>query len=167
MEVMSPAATATFSEFLREPKRVIRQLEKSARVVIERRDADNLVLMNAARAEEDSEGVEIVAHVLSKALAEIPSQVFAQALEERLPWVRFLPKNERDAFTREFLATAEASASAGSTAALARLIHEWRATAEIWSDPSLANELRRALPAPSGGPVQPPRPAPGRKRPRR
>jgi len=154
---MGVPATATFSEFLREPKRVIRQLDKAARVVIERRDADDLVLMNATRAEEDSEGIEIVAHVLAKALAKIPSEVFAHALEERLPWARFLPPAERDQFTREFLATAEASGAAGSTAALAQLIHEWRATAEVWSDPKLAAELRRPLPAPKGGPVLRPR----------
>jgi hypothetical protein len=65
---MGAAATATFSESLCEPKRVIRQLDKAARVVIERRDADDLVLMNAARAEDDSEGIEIVAHVLTKSL---------------------------------------------------------------------------------------------------
>jgi hypothetical protein len=154
---MAVAATATFSEFLREPKRVIRQLDKAGRVVIERRDADNLVLMNAARAEENSEGIEIVAHVLAKALAKIPSEVFAHALEERLPWVRFLPPAERDRFTREFLTTAEASGAAGSTAALAQLIHEWKATAEVWSDPKLAAELRRPLPTPKGGPVLRPR----------
>lgn len=161
---MGAAAIATFSEFLREPKRVIRQLDKAARVVIERRDADDLVLMSAARAEEDSEGVEIVAHVLAKALSQIPFEVFARALEDRLPWARFLPPAERERFTREFLATAEASGAAGSTAALAQLIHEWKATAEVWSDPKLAAELRRPLPAPKGGPVlRPQQPSTSRK----
>lgn len=164
---MSAAATATLSEFLREPKRVIRQLDKAARVVIERRDADDLVLMNAARAEEDSEGVEIVAHVLAKALSQIPSEVFGHALEERLPWARFLPPAERERFTREFLATAEASGAAGNTAALAQLIHEWKATAEVWSDPKLAAELRRPLPAPKGGPVLRPQQRRANRKPRR
>lgn len=163
---MSAAATATFSEFLREPKRVIRQLDKAARVVIERRDADDLVLMNAARAEADSEGVEIVAHVLAKALSRVPSEIFAHALEERLPWVRFLPPAERETFTREFLATAEASGAAGNTAALAQLIHEWKATAEVWSDPKLATELRRPLPAPKGRPVLRPQQRKANRKPR-
>ncbi len=164
---MGAAATATFSEFLREPKRVIRQLDKAARVVIERRDADDLVLMNAARADEDAEGLEIVAHVLAKALSEVPAAVFAHALAERLPWARFLPPAERDRFTREFLATAEASGAAGSTAALAQLIHEWKATAEVWSDPKLAAELQRPLPAPKGGPVLRPPPRKSIRKPRR
>jgi hypothetical protein len=164
---MGAAATATFSEFLREPKRVIRQLDKATRVVIARRNADDLVLMNAARAEADSEWVEIVAHVLAKALSEVPSEVFAHALEDRLPWARFLPPAERDRFTREFLATAEASGAAGRPAALAQLIHEWKATAQVWSDPKLAAELRRPLPAPKGGPVLRPPQRRASRKPRR
>ena len=164
---MSAAATATFSEFLRQPKQVIRQLDKAARVIIERRDADDLVLMKAARAEASAEGVEIVAHVLAKSLSKIPSEVFAHALQERLPWARFLPPEERETFTREFLTTAEASGAAGNTAALAQLIHEWKATAEVWSDLKLAAELRRPLLAPKGGPVRRPQPRGARRKPQR
>jgi hypothetical protein len=164
---MGAAARATLSEFLREPKRVIRQLDKAARVVIERRDADDLVLMHAARAEENSEGVEIVAHVLAKALLKIPSEVFAHAIAERLPWAHLLPPAERDQFTREFLATAEASGAAGNPAALAQLIHEWKATAEIWSDPNLAAKLQRPLSALKGRPVLRPRQRRTGRKPRR
>jgi len=56
--------------------------------------------------------------------------------------LRFLPPAERETFTREFLATAEASGTVGNAAALTQLIHEWKEIAEGWSDPKLAAELR-------------------------
>lgn len=160
-------ATATFTEFLREPKRVIRELDRSRRVVIERRDADDLVLMNARQDERAAEGTEIVALLLGRALSnervrDALGETLVDTLTQRLPWLRFLPDEARGNFTREFLATAQAAAAAGNNAAVAQVLREWKATAEIYSDPALLADLRRPLAGPPLGTLVS-RPRPGRR----
>jgi len=148
---------ATFSEFLRDPNGVIDKLHDSRSVVLERRDAPALVLSLKSRQEEASFGEEMVAHFLARVLGNVPAQarselkdVFRAALVEKLPWARLLPTHERETFVREFLETAEACASVGNNAPLAQLVHEWKATADIYADPALAADLKRPLPAGNG-----------------
>lgn len=155
---------STFSEFLRDPNKVIGKLKDNRSVVLERRDAPPLVLSLKSRQEEASLGSEVVAHFLVRMLASTPppmrhqmAEILGDALIEKLPWVRLLPVGERKTFVREFLEMAEASASVGNVAALAHLVHQWRATANIYADPELAAELKRPLPAGSGPTVTRPR----------
>jgi hypothetical protein len=143
---------ATFTEFLRDPNEVIGKLRGSRGVVLERRGAPSLVLSLQSGLEDSRLGSEMVAHLLAKVLESNRqlSNLLKEALEEKLPWVRLLPPEDSDTFLREFLKTAEACASAGNTAALAQLVHEWKATAEVHADPALAARLKRPLPAGTG-----------------
>ena len=145
--------SATFTEFLRDPNRVIKRLRGSRGIVLERRGAASLVLSLKAREEESQVGEEMVAHLLAKLLDSAESKiatVLEKALVEKLPWSRLLPAEGRRAFLREYLQTAEACASAGSTAPLAELVSAWKATGEIYADPALAAELKRPLRAGAG-----------------
>ncbi|MGO1285236.1 MAG: hypothetical protein ACTHWF_14690 [Brachybacterium sp.] len=78
---------------------------------------------------------------------------FPDALASALPWVTFLPDAEREEFAREATETLLASASLGRYTAFATLIEDWRATAEVWSDPDLARSLSAPIDEPLDTPV--------------
>lgn len=67
------------------------------------------------------------------------------ALPDVFPWVRFLPKEDVQAFLVELVETIRACASLDNTAALAPVIAAWRGTAEIYSDPELLKESTAPL----------------------
>ena len=76
------------------------------------------------------------------------SERFPEALASTLPWVEFLPEQDRADFAREAADTLRACASVGRYTAFAALIDDWRATAEIWSDPDLSRSLRSRIDEP-------------------
>lgn len=57
-----------------------------------------------------------------------------------LPWLRYLPKEE----SKEVVRSAKALAKAGDYSALAQLLIEWKATAEVYADPELFAQLTAA-----------------------
>jgi hypothetical protein len=102
------------------------------------------VLMSAERAEAEGEVVDLTVRLLASLVRRDPALV-REALPTVLPWVRFLPSEDVEQLAGEFVATAEAAAAMGNTAAVSQLLTEWRHTAEIHSDP----DLHRILAAPS------------------
>jgi hypothetical protein len=78
---------------------------------------------------------------------------FAAALAATLPWVAFLPEQDREAFAIEAADTLRACASIGRFTAFADLIEDWRNTAEVWSDPALASSLSGEVAEPLDMPV--------------
>lgn len=81
------------------------------------------------------------------------SSRFPQALMSTLPWTSFLPEEDRRSFAAEIAETLQACASVGRYTAFATLIEDWRATAEIWSDPALARSLGDPVDEPVDLPV--------------
>jgi hypothetical protein len=152
--------TATLTTFLRDPKRVIRQLGRGP-VVLRRRDGESLRLSLSSTSESANEGAELVARLLADALGapEIERRL-VEAIEPKLPWIRLLPPPGRAAFLREFAETLEACASVGNTSALAELVLAWKATAALHGHPELAADLKRPLPGTS---TKVPRPNLGRR----
>lgn len=73
---------------------------------------------------------------------------FPDALASTLPWVSFLPEEDRRTFASEATDTLRACASLGRYTAFASLIDDWRATAEVWSDPELARSLNEPIDEP-------------------
>jgi len=153
----------SWSDFIREPTRVLPRLEQGGDVVLRRRDGESVVLSMQSRANRSQLGTELAARFVSEIFKSNASpEVAARAtLESRYPWVRFLPADARASFLREFLTTLEACASVGNMTRLAEMIADWKATAEIYSDPKLAAELSRPLTG-TGTPVR--RPAATRPR---
>lgn len=81
----------------------------------------------------------------------------ARALDvipEAFPWVRFLPKEDVQAFLVELIGTLRAVEELGSPAPVVQVITEWRHTAEVHADPELFATLTTdgedygAVPAP-------------------
>ena len=85
----------------------------------------------------------LVALVHDKALV----NGFAAALVTALPWVAFLPEQDREGFVTEAADTLRACASIGRFTAFVDLVEDWRNTAEVWSDRALAASLSGGIAA--------------------
>lgn len=137
-----------FSELLREPKSVVRDLDEGD-VLLRRRGAPALRLTLVDRDDQRADAYALVGRALRNLAVHAPAAL-GEALVDEFPWTSFLPKADRAAFIDEFTRTVVAAAELDNFAPLARLVEEWRATAEIHADPKLARRLRRAI-APVGG----------------
>ena len=73
----------------------------------------------------------------------MPSSAHASSLGWRIeyPWVEFLPAQEQQAFAEGAVKVLRACAAVGKFTAYEDFLDSWRATAEVYSDPSLAAKL--------------------------
>jgi hypothetical protein len=140
------AHAKTLTDFLRQPKPILKKLAKED-VVLRRRGAVSLRLSLDTRAAASSTGTEIAASLLAN-LVNIPKvrDSLARLLAARFPWMTFLAKDDKQGFVHEFIETVQACASIGNTAALDEVIHAWKSTATIYADPKLTADLKRSLP---------------------
>jgi len=141
---MTHAAEATLTDFLRDPRSVVEQLDRRD-VVLHRRNAADLHLSLRSRAESVDEAVAFVARLLAQVLADHTLRGRLAEAVATIPWVSFLPADERDVFVHEVVRTAEGAAELGAMAPLAQVLIEWKATAAIHADPTLAIELKRPI----------------------
>lgn len=132
----------TLTDLLRNPRTVIAGIE-GGDVVVRRRDGDDFVIQSLARHRSEAAAVGLLAALLRGSQQAIPNA--SASLQELLPWLRFLPAADRQAFVTELLATIAASASVGAFAPVSVLVDQWRHTAEIWADPDLLDTLSTPL----------------------
>src|SRR5450631_2530597 len=101
-------AEESWTTFLRSPNEVVSRLDQGD-VILKRRDASPLRLSLATRASAESQGTELTARVLREALSRSPglAEIFLETVERDKPWVRLLPRDAREGFVRELLATLE------------------------------------------------------------
>jgi len=151
----APLESVPFSELLRQPVETADRLFRVRAVRLRRRDAADLVLMSADRAEAEAEVLDMTSRLLAGVARHDPGLV-REVLPDALPWVRFLPVADIDAMADELVSTTEAAAAIGNTATVSQLLIEWRHTAEIHADPELYRALT-AQPLDDFGPV--PRPS--------
>jgi hypothetical protein len=144
-------STETLTDFLRQTKKVLKRVDKED-IVLSRRGKAPIRISLETRNTSATSGLEVAADVLAAlAAVEVPAHL-PGVLEQRFPWVRFLPEHEQQRFTREFVETLQACASIGKTARLDELVQSWKSTAEIYADPELAADLKGPLPG-TGKPV--------------
>jgi hypothetical protein len=137
---MSPATVErNLSDFLRKSGDVLREVEEHD-VLLRRRDGADLMLVRADREEVVRDTVGLSSGFMSW-FARAHAPEFLAGLPDVLPWLRFLPDDDREAFSRELVQTLEACISLDSYDQLGVLLHQWRNTAYVWSRP----ELLRAL----------------------
>lgn len=129
-----------FSELLRQPAETAERLARTRAVRLRRRDAADLVLMSADRAESESEVIDITTRLLARVVSRSPDLV-ADLLPTVVPWVRFLPAGDVALMVAEFIATVEAAGSVGNLAPVSQVLTEWRHTAEVHADPDLYRAL--------------------------
>ncbi|MRH90351.1 hypothetical protein GFY24_23405 [Nocardia sp. SYP-A9097] len=64
------------------------------------------------------------------------------SLAEELPWLMWLPTDARTQCAEELHSQMLAGTEAIPSLTVSQLLREWQATAEIYSDPELAQRLR-------------------------
>ncbi|WFE25732.1 hypothetical protein O7623_20460 [Solwaraspora sp. WMMD791] len=106
--------------------------------------------MRAERFDAVAAGLRIAARSLAL-LARRQRGLAEELLAEELPWLTWLPPEERVVCVRELLADLVAGADTGLLTPFARNLASWRSTAEAWADPSLARDLQG--PVDGDGPV--------------
>ncbi|MBC6449527.1 hypothetical protein [Actinokineospora xionganensis] len=137
-----------FSELSNKPADSVRKLQESPNqtLLVHRRGGEeDLVLTTVSRAEEVREVVSTTTALfvaLMQNHAEVRGLV-ADVMPKAFPWVRFLPREDMQAFVVELVETLEAAGSLGTPAPVVQLIAEWRHTAEVYADPGLLDILRR------------------------
>ncbi|BAK33762.1 hypothetical protein MLP_07480 [Microlunatus phosphovorus NM-1] len=151
------AKTLPMSRFIQNYNQHLTEAERTDDVLVleQRAGRPAWVLETERRARATAEATDfltaaLVALVHDEALVDR----FAAALATTLPWVTFLPDPDREAFATEAADTLRACASIGRFAAFADLIDDWRNTAEIWSDPSLAASLGAEVSTPLDQPTR-------------
>lgn len=144
----------SFSTLLREPNTVTAGLE-AGDVIIERRDGEDFVIRSHRLYEQESRALAVLSWSLSRLNAEeLMRELVAD--DGPMPWVRFLPDEDRVLFMRELVSVFRAAADVGRFAAVIEVLDQWRNTAEVWADPELAASLARSVDEPVGTPVEAP-----------
>lgn len=142
-----------FSDFLRKPREVAKELDRGD-VVLQRRDGPDMRVALADRWAAQTSAVSMLAGALRQ-FGPAELEKLAGTLVDSLPWVGFLPGKDRIEFARELIDCLEASASVDNFAPFGELLEDWRNTASLWADPDLASELLTPLPG-DGGRVERP-----------
>jgi len=144
-----------WSELQRDPRGVAALADRGD-VRVRRREGAPLLLVREDRAEAAADGALAVARALRTALQRLEGTAH-EALTDEFPWVGLLPVEDRRRFAGDFGQAVQASAELGRWDVLSQALLEWRATAAIHADPSLAAELSRPVdddlgpvPAPEG-----------------
>ncbi|MFE2755870.1 hypothetical protein ACFXGA_28105 [Actinosynnema sp. NPDC059335] len=146
---MSAAAfEINFSDLSNKPADSVRKLQESPSrtlLVHRRGDEEDLVLTTAGRAREVREVVSATTALFVALMqhSEGVRNLVTDVMPTAFPWVRFLPREDMQAFAVELVQTLEAADSLGTPAPVARLISAWQHTAEVHADPRLLATLRQ------------------------
>jgi hypothetical protein len=141
--MMHSSDAGTLTDFLRQPKKALKRLEKED-VVLARRGKGSIRISLETRTRAAVDRNELAATLLADTVAAAPEirAPLVGVLEKRYPWVRFLSPNERELFARELVDTIQAGVSVGRLARIEELFAAWKATAEIHAEPELAKKLK-------------------------
>ncbi len=82
---------------------------------------------------------------LRNLLVHLRPEAAAAALIDEFPWADIMPKEEQALFVTDFVRAFQASAEIGQWALLAQTVRKWRATAAVYADPALAEQLTGPL----------------------
>lgn len=144
-----------WSELQRDPKGVAALADKGD-VRVRRRDGSPLLLIREGAAESAAVGALSAARALRNALRHLSTEDAVMVLTEEFSWLDVLPEPDRRQFATDFVRAVEASAELARWSVLAQVVVEWRATAAVHADPTLAEELGRPLDGGDHGPVRAP-----------
>jgi hypothetical protein len=158
MKVMTTAAEVNLSDLLNKPKATLARLASNRRLLLRRRDAEDLVITTAERAAQDTAVVRDTTRLFREMMRREPAvmALAVQVLPAIFPWVRYLPDEAKREFAAEWLDTLTAAADLDNNAAVETVVASWRSTAEVYADPELYAILTREHDKGDYGPVPPP-----------
>lgn len=150
--------TATWSDFLRDPNRVIEAMEANGDVILVRRSASPVRLSDAAASAAEEETLGALTQLLAIALDDETLERLVSRLTIAFPWIELLPPAERPEFVADFLNNARGGLAVGRLDRLTATLAAWRDTAAAHADPRIRvdgsdlNYLDEAVevPAPDG-----------------
>src|SRR5581483_2456555 len=158
MKVMTVTAQANLSDLLNRPKKTLELLETNRQIRLRRRDAEDLVVTTADRAEQDSTALSSMSRVFNEMMRRDPMvlTMAVNVLPAVFPWVEYLDEDEKKDFAAEWLAALSSGSAMGNTAAVEVVVAAWQHTAEIYADPELYAQLSGPLDEADYGAVPPP-----------
>ncbi|MGW5752206.1 hypothetical protein [Nocardia rhamnosiphila] len=136
---MSTMKSLPFSDLVRKQTSVF-PLLADADVLLERRDAENVVLMRDERYRAMDGALRLAARSLGL-VAKANRNLAEEVLAEELLWLRWLPAEHRPEAIGELLDDLLAGADTGHYLPFLRDLIAWKHTAEIYTDPALVAEL--------------------------
>ncbi|MBB5807175.1 hypothetical protein F4560_006943 [Saccharothrix ecbatanensis] len=144
---MAAPAEIPFSELINKPKDAVAKLKAApdGRLRLRRRDDEDLILTTVAR-EEDNAKKEFVATQILEVLLLRHAEtrgMLAEVAQQIFPWMRHLPREDREGFVVELVETMRSTAELNTEAPVEMVIIGWRNTAEIHADPELLAALTR------------------------
>lgn len=134
------ATTVPLSRLVQRPTEVA-ALAAEDDVILGRRDAADLYLSTRERHEQEAQGLRITTGALT-ALARVRPDLAGDSLTETLPWMAWLPREEKTACLQELLDDLRAGVDTDQLRPFFLDLAAWRSTAVAWSDPELARVLR-------------------------
>jgi hypothetical protein len=132
-----------WSDLARDPTRVAELTDKGD-VRVKRRDGADLLLTREDRVASVDEGILTTARTLRRTFELAPEAVEKILLGE-YPWLDQLPKDALTEFAADFVRASQAAADLGRWEVLAQTVREWKATAAIYADPALVDQLTRPI----------------------
>lgn len=134
----NPLPEVPFSEFLKHSTETTGRLRDVRALRLRRRDAGDLVVMEAERAEQEGEVIDLTAKLLRGVIREEGGlDLVRHVLPTVMPWMRFLPDEAVEEMIGELAETILAAAAVNNLAPISQLLVEWQHTAEIYADPKL------------------------------
>lgn len=149
-----PTKEVQWSDLARDP-RSIAALADEGDVRLKRRDGVDLVLTRADRLAASDEGAVTAARAFRNVLVHVGTGAVGEAFRDEFPWIALLPVEDIGEFVQEFIRSALAAAELGRWEVLGQVIREWKATAAIYAEPALAEQLSRPI-KDDFGPARPP-----------
>ncbi|WP_432091522.1 prevent-host-death family protein [Streptomyces sp. NRRL F-5630] len=138
--------SVSFTDLSRNPKGVAARAAALGQLRVTHRDAPDMVLTTAVRAEGAEENLTTASRLfLALMKQDDGARALLLALPEVFPWARHLDAEEVWAFTVELLEALSDAAELGAGEAVHRAIVSWRATARINADPEQLRESLRPL----------------------
>lgn len=135
----------SFSDLQLRGKATVERLRQTPgqSLLIRRRDAEDLVLTTAARAEMEHTAASVTTRMFIALMRRDPQarRLVTDILPEVFPWVEFLPREDVQEFVLELVTTLRAADALGNPAPVVQVIESWRHTAEVFADPELAVAL--------------------------
>lgn len=132
----------TFSELQLQGKTTVERLRRSPTqsLRVRRRDAEDLVLTTAARAELERTAASVTTRMLVAVMQRDPQarESVTDVLPEVFAWAVFLSREEVQEFVVELVATLRAAESLDNPVPVVQVIDAWRHTAQVRADPELA-----------------------------
>ena len=111
-------------------------------VILDRRDAEDLYLSTRERHDRAESAQRITTAMLAE-ISRTRPDLAGEAMVATLPWMAWLPSEDKISCLAELLAQLRAGAETGELRPFEVALQAWTSTAVIYSDPEVLAELQR------------------------